>query len=835
MRHALALCIAATASFSPVALALDVPAFVAGQQVYLVPDDYRFPTQKLRAAVGEVEHPVYVVVYEEVIDGSIAGDFDSETEEAIEAVWGEWRTAAGMAEAPVEGGLDASEGSLVLLAMDDREVRIMAGSRWDSELGLQGDALLPIIDQHFMPLAVAQDYDAALAALAIGLDERISTTLAQRAARARQEAERAERERVEALEAATRSEARKQALGRWLRWGGAALGLGLVLALVAFFRLAAIGTRNRFREAAARLRAQLDAADASFADFRIDVELRDRIVDLRLKGPVTTALYGEVSRSLDEIQAGLAGLRGHVDDCEQVQAGTFASTPWKQALDRLEGSLVIRTAQTRDRLFPAPDQDLEVQPSLFMESLEERFAGAKQGWQRLLDAVEASLHKASADLPRTDLEAMLVKLDAAGLPRVWVHEHPLLEDPEACWDALDTLRREDPAAYLDELESEVAVDDELEALVDEIIAGLAHAHELRGQADEPSVAELATLIDDPERDPAPVKEQADSLLKRLRAIAGGEIEPDEAAFREALVGLEQACETWVARKRRLIATVQAAPGLVAQAEEKLSSLERSLRAGRERAGALAQDHDASSLAAAWVEVGQAGEDLEQCRAATRQAREWLGQHRHVTAEASAQRALLEHGEAVRDLTELIAVLEALDKAKRDAELVFTSLGARRDVSLGDMSGLGRFGGTEHLVDGDRLRDALVADWAAGVPVDWVERRERSRAVLSAWQHGVSRARSAWRDEQARLEAIRLAEERRRREEARRRREAERARQRERDRQRRRSSRSSSSSRSSFGSMGSSSRKRSGGGSFGSSRRSGGRKTRSRRRSGGRKF
>ena len=835
MRHALALCFAATLGLSPAAFALDVPAFVPGQGIYLVPEDLRFPTQKLRGAVGEVEHPVYVVVYEQVIDGSIEGDFESETEEAIDAVWSEWRTAAGMVEVAVEGGLDASEGSLVLLALDDREVRIMAGSRWDAELGLHNQAVLPIIDEHFMPLAVAGDYDAALAALVTGLDHRISATLAQRERSAQLEVERAERERQEGIEAAARREARQATMGRVLRWGGAALGLGLVLVLAAFFRLAATGARRRFREAAARLRAQLDAADTSFADFRIDVELRDRIVDLRLKGPVTTALYEEVSRSLDEIQGGLAGLRHHVEACEQVQAGVFARKPWLEALGRLEGSLRIRTAQTHGRLFPAPDQDLEVQPAVFMESLEDRFTGAKQGWKRLLDAVEASLHKAAADLPRAELEAMLVRLDGAGLPRAWVDIHPLFEDPQVQWDELDALRREDPVAYLDELEEQLALEDEIEVLVDDLIAGLAHAAELRQQADELSVAELATLIDDPERDPAPMKAQADSLLQRLRAIAHGELELDEQDFREALVGLEQACADWVDRKRRLVASVQAAPGLVAEAEDKLSSLEGSFRQARERAQTLAQDHDAASLAAAWVEVGQAGEDLQQCRSACQQAREQLGQHRHIAAEASAQRALQEHGEAVGDLTELVAVLEALEQAQRDAELVFANLGMRRNDCLGDMVGFGRFGGVEHLAAGDRLQDALVAAWTTGVPADWVERRERAREVIASWHHGVGRARSAWRAEQARLEAIRLAEERRRREEERRRREAERARQRERDRQRRRAS-SSRSSSSSFGSMGSSSRKRSGSSSFrSSSRRSAGRKTRSSRRSGGRKF
>jgi uncharacterized membrane protein YgcG len=842
MRAVLVLSLACSLAWSPMVQALEVPAFEPGQRVYVVPESFQFPTKLTRAAVGETHQPIYVVVYEKVIDGNLGQGFESETEEAIEAVWSAWRTAEGLAEAPVEGGVDTREGSLVLLAMDDREVRIMAGSRWDAELGLHNEALLPVIDQHFMPLAQAQDFDGGLAALVGGLDGTITGALAKREAAVQAELERQAREAREAEEAAARSQAREDAIAYWLPWVGAGTGAGVVLLLLAFFRLVAMGLRDRYREAAARLEAQLEAADASFADFRIDVELRDRIVDLRLKGPVTTALYEEVSRGLDEIQAGLAGLRRHLRDCEPQGVGLFARAPWTQALERLEGRFEIRTEQTQDRLFPAPAQVLEVEPAVFMEGLEERFGVAKQGWKRLLDAVEVSLHKAEQDLARDDLEAALAKLDEAGLPQTWVEEHPLFEDPRAVWDELDELRREDPVAYLDELEALVALDDELEALVDDVIEGLRRGAELRREAEEPSVAELATIIADPERDPAALRAQADELLRRLQDIGHGRIEPSADDFDACLDALEACCEDWVARKRALIATVERAPSAVAEAEERLKRLEVEYAQARERAKAASREQLAEAMGPAWNEVAEARDDLEQLREAALQAGSQLREHRHVQAERSAERALREHGEAVRNLAELAAILDRLEQARDEAETLRASLSARRAALLDKLAGYGSFGGAQHLHEGDRLRDAVEASWGAGLRQDWEGQAARLREVLGAWNAGVQRAAAAWRAEQARLEAIRLAEERRRHEEERRRREEERRRRRERERQRRRSSSSfGSSSRSSFSSLGgssgsqSSSRRKSSGSSFGSRRRSSGRKVASRRRSGGRKF
>ncbi len=836
MRHALVLSCFAVLAWSPSALALELPPFDPEQRIYLVPDDFRFPTQAVRQAAGAVEHPVYVVVYEQVIDGSIQPGHESETEDAIEALWAEWRTAAGLSGGVTPGGFDGAEGSLVLLAMDDREVRVVTGSRWDAELGLHNDALLPIIDQHFMPKAQAGDYDGGLAALVRGLDGAITSKQGALEAAMRESARRlAQLEEERVAEELRRTEL-KAAAKRWSIIGGLGFLLALLAGLVGFFRLAAVRARRGFDEALARLLAQLDAADANFADFRIDVELRDRIVELRLKGPVTTALYEQVSGSLDEIQAGLAGMRRHVELCRaETKAGLFATTPWLEGQDRLEGPLVIRTEQTQDRLFPAPSQALEVEPAAFMASLEERFATAKVGWKRVLDAVEASLHKASADLPRDDLEAMLAQLDQAGLPAVWVQDHPLMDDPEACWAGLDAVRREDPAAYLDALEDHLEHDDALEALVDELIAGVARAAELVAEAQEPSVEGLDTVVDEEERDPAPMAAQVHQLHARLLDIAHARQEPDPEALHATFDQLGVACAELVDRKRRLLASVERAPGLVAEAQAMLEELEGDYAASRALAKELAGEHTAASLSQAWVEVAEAREDLEQCRAAALQAKALLDQRRHVAAEATAERSLSEHGEAVQDLAELCAVLEELERAKAEAEAMFASLQAKRDASANDLAGFGGFGDVQLLVEGDALRQALEAEWRQGVPQDWSVRRESARAVLGAWAVGVGSARTAYRAEQARLAAIRQAEERRRRDEERRRQEAERARQRQRSSSRSSSTRSSFSSVKRSSSRSSSSSSRSSGRSYSSSSRSAGRSTRSSSRSGGRKF
>lgn len=824
---------------SPAAFALDIPAYVPGQSVYLVPEDYRFPTQQVQAATAETEHPVYVVVYEQVIDGTIEPGHESETEDAIEAVWGEWRTATGMVKDAVSGALDPAEGSLVLLAMDDREVRIVAGSRWDAELSLHNEALGVIIDQHFMPKATASDFDGALADLVRGYDGHVTVELERREQAAREAAARAEREEQERAEAERRRAELAASMKTVAIAAAVVVPVLLVLGLLAFVWLAARGVRRSFDKAAQAMREKLDLADTAFADFRIDVELRDRLVELRLKGPVTLALFQEVTGSLDEIQAGLSGLRRHVEACGQdVKAGAFSVAPWREALERLESRLTIQTAATEGRLFEAPDTEIEVDPHVFMEGLEERFATAREGWQRLLDAVEASLHKAQDDFTRDDLEAMLAALEEAGLPDDWVAEHPLLDDAEGAWAELDELRRSDPVDYLDVLEEQKELDDTLEGLVDEVITGVEAAGAMHEEAGTPSVEGLDTVIDDPARDPAPLADEARQSLEAVLDIATGRQDCEPEAFRAALIALESACEEWLAAKHGLLESIRRAPELVSEAERKLAQLEKDFAASRQRAKEVAREHLAEKLQDAWREIGEAREDLEQMRQLALQARAQLEGRRHVSAETSAEQALAEHGQAVGDLAELTRVLQALEQAKLQAQAAYEALAAQRDTAARELRGYRSNADLRELRRGDDLLRSLESEWRAGVPVDWVARQAAVAAVLTSWRREVDDARRAYRAEQARIAAERAARERREREERRRReRERDRQRRRERDRQRRRSS----SSRSSYSSFSKSKRrsssrsKRSSRSSFSRKRRSGGRKVRRRGRSGGRKF
>ena len=103
---------------SAVAAAVEVPPFDPDQRVTVVPDTYAFASRTVRGAAGSTEREIHVVVFEQVIDGTIEAGHVSETEDAVEAVWAAWL---------LHEDFDAQESCVVVLAMDDREVRILAG------------------------------------------------------------------------------------------------------------------------------------------------------------------------------------------------------------------------------------------------------------------------------------------------------------------------------------------------------------------------------------------------------------------------------------------------------------------------------------------------------------------------------------------------------------------------------------------------------------------------------------------------------------------------------------------------------------------------------------
>ena len=120
-------------------LAVAVPDFTPGRHAYVVPETLDLPLDQTEAAAQAAEHDVWILVFEEVADGGIEGGHASETEDAIEAVHAAWGAAS-----PLEGrphAYDMQEDLLVVVSLDEREVRVLPGTKLDRELGLHTEEI----------------------------------------------------------------------------------------------------------------------------------------------------------------------------------------------------------------------------------------------------------------------------------------------------------------------------------------------------------------------------------------------------------------------------------------------------------------------------------------------------------------------------------------------------------------------------------------------------------------------------------------------------------------------------------------------------------------------
>lgn len=777
-----------------------VPEFDPDTHVYVQPDTYRFSAQRTEMAAEVALRDVYVVVYEQVMKGPLDPAYESYTEQAIETVWGTWA---------VHPAFDASESSVIVLAMDDREVRVVTGSTWDTEYGLHTRALLPVIDDHFLPRARAQDFDGALASLVGGLDDEISSRVHTR----------------------TRRDTFFRALRIGLPIGGVLLAVIMGLVTAGALQASARERRERFEAGVAQLRKLIDRGESSLADLQIDVEMRDQVVALRAKGERTEQLVSDVMTRFDDIQVGLAALRKHVGDVEaQVgKPGPFDRAAWDEALQALQGRFSFDTGEVQHRLFAGPTRVIEIDPAEIMERLEERYEEAVVRWERVLDAVETSLHDARSDLPDIELEAMRHSLTEEGLPPEWTRQHPLFDDPEEVWERLDGLRLADPVAYLEELEELDGVEETVMVQVADLLAGWSEAHRARSEALALDVSELDTRVDEPRRDPAVALRDAEELLGRLAEF----IQRPDGDLAAVVACADDTASAFIEVRQRSEAlrdAVHHGETRLQEAEGQVEVLRSKFRTSREVLEALLAHHVPSSMREAWTEVGEAVNDLRAAEAALERGRFALAERRHLRAVDAVDEALREHGEAIANLLELTAVLERLEKVRADATAALATLDQVRADAVQKMRSCEAPRIAERLGDGDRLHRALTQQpWAAE---DYGSRLAQVHDVIAAWNREVSKARTEYRKEQARKRAA--AEAARRAAAARRRSNSYSYS----SSRRSYSSLSSSSSRSSFGRSSSSSfgsSRRSGGRSFSSSRRSGGRSFSSSRRSAGRKF
>jgi uncharacterized membrane protein YgcG len=708
---------------APAAVGLELPPFRAAQRVQVVPAGSAFSTVAATRAAAGTTRRVFVVVFERVLDGRIEAGHVSETEDALEAVWTAWRA---------DPAFDAQQDVLVVLALDDREVRVRTGSRWDAELGLHTTALESLIDASFMPRASADDLDGALAALVQAVDEAIALGL-----EARQDAR------------------RTRAVVRWaLILGGVALLLGIVGAVAGVRRRKRRFALAEFEAAAGELEQKLEHAEREWAEFRIDQELRDKVVQLRLKGPRTLALADEVTKLLDEIALGIDGLRGHVRRCRERsrRAGAFDAQAQLAAAAALSEPFVFDTGEAQHKLFDGDRRTVTIAADAFMQQLESKYGLARQGWQRLRDAVEASLREAEHDFPLAELEALREKLEAAGMPLGWLVHHPLAREPRGEWSRLDALRQADPVAYVEQLFGRLDAEAALEADVVVLIEAAGKAREARAEALALGIEDLDTVLSDPARDPAAVVAEAE------RATAAFEAELQAAEATEAAVeAAHAATRAWrevSRRKQSLRETVRQAAARVAEAERRVAELRALVAAGQDRIRAAAGTHGADSLLAAWREVGEAVEDVDQAEALVAEAQRRLAAREHVGAEAAAVDALREHGEASTDLAELAQVLQQLEAVRHDVQALFATLDRERERRRQQLAGYAGYAPADALVAGDNTLAELRTRWAeqgAG-PADWGARLGELHRLLELWNGAVARARQAYDAAQAQLAA-----------------------------------------------------------------------------------
>ena len=805
------------------AAAVEAPPFDPDQRVYVVPDTYTFASRTVLGAAESTEREIHVVVFEQVIDGTIEDGHESETEDAVEAVWAAWR--------PHED-FDAQESCVVVLAMDDREVRILAGSRWDAELGLHNEALGVIIDQHFIPKAAANDMDGALADLILGLDEEIGRRLAAHLEEAAETARQVAAEQRRAEQYRTLY----TVLGLIKPAAKALLLLLIFVGIVALRQRYVRKARNLAQEVFAERLQRLDRAEETVADFRLDRELRDRIVELKLKGEHTRKLFDEVTTEVDEIAVGIEALRGRAEECKGRSDSAFVLSiqAHKDAMWALDKVIKVDTGEVQHKLFDERTRKISVQPTEFMNQLEQRYSQAREGWQRLLDAAEASLRRAEQDFPTHGLDELRETVATAGLNDGWLADHPLFDDPATAWDELDELRRSDPVAYLARLTWSLDAEEDLEEEIDGVIEDIERARKAYGHVRDLDLGGLDTVYGSDAYDPVAAREVADSAMQDLaRAAAAAE---DADAVDELASRVVVACEAVGSRRQFAAEAVTRAPGRLEEARAAVEALPGRLDTAKTRATALIADHAASSLEDAWREVAEAAQAVAEAQAALARAEACLAARDHVGAVLACGEAIQERGCAVTNLEEIVAVVDQLTADRAEFQRLAATVGAERSRCAQALAHLAPFGSPADLTPGDDLLAALRASGPKGGPADWSQRLDQLKAVIASWSSAATHAKAerARQDRLIREEASDLADWRR----------ASRTDYTDpRDRSPFRSQRkksfgySSSSRRSSFGSS-SFGRKssRSGGRSFGSRKRSGGRRMGSRRkRSGGRKF
>ncbi|MFT6232060.1 MAG: tetratricopeptide (TPR) repeat protein [Myxococcota bacterium] len=723
------------------AVAYTPPAFVDGQRVYLVPDDTSVVTTHTLAAAAEAEHPVVVVFANNVVDNERGAEWSSDTEDAIEDTWALWSQ---------EADFQADITSVVLIGMDDREIRILTGSTWDADLGLTGAALSELTKRHFVPQARAGNLDVATQRTVAALDQEISRRIAWEAgSEDRLRVEEGDRRAREARMAQLEQERREDQTRLAIQLEGQrdTLRLGVTVAGVVFIGFGSfgaiglfVGTRRRRRQRASRrlrtavsaMTQRLATANELVADLRLQSDARDGVLALRLKGPYTNFLLDSVTEALDHIQVRLNAMRHHLDRIvtKAKAVSAFNAASFNALRRELENGFIYAPETARDKLF-AQSEPIVVDFPVFEAELQVRYDEANAGWNRLLDAVDASMRRSSDDLPLHGLQQAMGLVQALDLPLGWVKPHPLFEDVDAAMAELDALRISDPVHYLDVMDNihqaEDTVIDALHAIQQNRNAVLL----ARDHAESLTTPNNVVLEDDqnPDEAIALAEDATETFEGYIRAVSDLELVSDAgdvaiAAWDEVTTRHERIALAFQTLPTGLLTATTDIAALVSRREQERVELRR-----------LSDHH--KNLADATEEMEEASVDVDQATDALRDAHAAFNRKALVTALGAIELAVAEQEEALEDLQEMRVLTQQLVRNRDQVVTLWDSLDALRMKMTAELVAMSSplAGRGAIFRPGDAARDALLGEWEhAG---DWQLRAVRVKQISSAWRSEVA--------------------------------------------------------------------------------------------------
>lgn len=263
--------------------------------------------------------------------------------------------------------------------------------------------------------------------------------------------------------------------------------IGIVLGLLVWFflrRRTFVLLQADVKKDIAALRDQLTQAGANYATFHTDRQ--EKVEELgELQGD-TLALHEEVNEEINAIYDGIAAMRAHAFQCEQLAATAnfFSFAPIRKAkTDLASGTVEFDTKKAAEgELFNAGNRVVTVDVASFMPEMAARYTGCIHKWKYLLQSLELVKQRARDLFPHAKLDEMLATAQQYGIPARWLHEHPLFGDDaadEAVYARLDAHRADDQVAFAKGLDGLRATEKRVQDLLATLVSLLSELAKTR--------------------------------------------------------------------------------------------------------------------------------------------------------------------------------------------------------------------------------------------------------------------------------------------------------------------------------------------------------------------